>query len=65
MSYTSKCKIRNVREDYSNTTFVENQLLKFFKYLYFFFAFFKVIHDFPPSKSLNFYPSKFCEMEME
>ena len=50
MSYTSKCKIRNVREDYSNTTFVENQLLKFFKYLYFFFAFFKVIHDFPSLK---------------
>ena len=50
MSYTSKCKIRNVREEYSNTTFVENQLLKFFKYLYFFFAFFKVIHDFPSLK---------------
>ena len=45
-----KCKIRNVREEYSNTTFVENQLLKFFKYLYFFFAFFKVIHDFPSLK---------------
>ena len=50
MSYTSKCQIRNVREEYSNTTFVENQLLKFFKYLYFFFAFFKVIHDFPSLK---------------
>ena len=50
MSYTSKCKIRNVSEEYSNTTFVENQLLKFFKYLYFFFAFFKVIHDFPSLK---------------